>query len=205
MLSLNVVGVLAFIIIFFGYHGVYFYITDRYPNKTTKGRMNPAIESWLTETLEEEDHLLIVHQLRNQIMAVTFLATTSVLLLGLMINSIGIREIVDLPSGISPGDYTTWTIIVALGFSLLNSMLSLRYFTNLTILIKSSPDKIPEIKGTELIDYLKDRYQSGNREYLMARRGLLYGIITLTWYLDLWIYIALLIISTTWFAIKHDR
>ncbi len=204
MLNLNLLGLITFLLTFFGYHGLYFYITDKNPMKTKKGRMEPSIESWLTNSLEEKNHILIVQQLRNLIMAVTFLATTSVLLIGLLINLIGIEEIIEFPS-IIPKYYPTWTIIISLSFSLLNSMLSLRYFTAITILIKSSPNQIKKIENKHAIQYLAEKYEAGNREYLLARRGLIYGIVSLSWYFNLWIYIILLISITIWFAVKHDN
>ena len=205
MFNFRILGFIIFLLTFFGYHGLYFYITDKYPNKTKKGRMEASIKSWLTNSLEEDNHILIVQQLRNLLMAVTFLATISVLLIGLMINFVGIEEVLEFPRYINPNDYPVWAIIISLSFSLLNSMLSLRYFTAITILVKSSPKQIKKIENKNPTQYLVEKYKSGDREYLLARRGIIYGIITLSWFFNTWIYIILLITITIWFAIKHDN
>ncbi|MDW8111518.1 MAG: DUF599 family protein, partial [Candidatus Bipolaricaulota bacterium] len=65
----------TFFLCFYGYHLVYFYLSRRRPHQTRKGRLRQAVASSLASSLAARDYLLVVHQLRNVIMAVTFLAS----------------------------------------------------------------------------------------------------------------------------------
>jgi uncharacterized membrane protein len=143
----TVVALLTFFGCFYGYHAVYFYISRRHTHATRKGRMRQAVAGALMHAIEQDDHLLVVHQLRNIIMSVTFLASASVLLLSFIISFSGVWEtIIELPQlpsrGLRPQDYPIWTIIFTLAVSFFSFLVALRYFNLLSVLI-SAPAPMP--------------------------------------------------------------
>lgn len=86
---------IVFAICFPLYHSVYLYLTRKKPQMTKKGRINSCISSWLGGAFEKGQFLLVVHQIRNMIMSITFLASTSILLVGFLLT----YELTDVATG----------------------------------------------------------------------------------------------------------
>lgn len=187
------------------YHSVYLFLTARNPSLTKKGRINRSIGSWLKAGMEENQYLLVVHQLRNLIISITFLSSTAVLLIGFLL-SYGLTESV-APSGISfisSFDYPVWLAFFTFGYALLSLLIALRHFNNLTVLIRSSPEQLEKIEGKPALEYLEKLYIKGSQNYMMGRRGFLYAIITLFWYVDTWVFVGLTVLLTVILSCQHD-
>ncbi len=182
------------------YHYAYFYITEKKDVLTRRNLINNAIVSWFDIALEERDHLLVIHQLRNVIMSVTFLATTSVLLLGLLFGF----SASSLPGPLEVGVYPTWLITFTLIYSFFNFLQCLRHFTRITFLIRSAPDELEAISGEKAEIYLAGLFIRGNREFTLGRRSMLYAIVALTWLLNPWVFLFLTIGMTLLFIISYD-
>jgi len=183
-----------------GYHYSYFLITEKKGMKTRRNYMNEAIMSWFKIGLDERDHLLIIHQIRNVIMAITFLATTSVLLLGLLFG-FGASG---LPGPFENSGYPFWLMTLTLIFSFFNMLLCLRHFTRITFLVRSAPEKLKAISGEEAYVYLSNLFIRGNREYTMGRRSMLYGLVVLTWLLHPLVFLVMTIGMTLVFILSYD-
>ncbi len=104
LLEVGLISVYA--VCLWGYHYLYFFLTERKDMVTQRNRINEAIHSWFDTSIEEKDYLLVIHQLRNVIMAVTFLATAVVLLLGLLF---GLSPSA-LPEPLENGNYALWVV-----------------------------------------------------------------------------------------------
>jgi uncharacterized membrane protein len=205
----TVVALLTFFGCFYGYHAVYFYISRRHARATRKGRMRQAVAGALMHAIEQDDHLLVVHQLRNIIMSVTFLASASVLLLGFIISFSGVWEtIIELPQlpsrGLRPQDYPIWTIIFTLAVSFFSFLVALRYFNLLSVLISAPPQALHEMEGTEPLKYLTDLFMRGSDSYTLGRRGFIYSVVASVWFFNVWVFIAVTVLVTVWVAI-FDR
>lgn len=205
----TVVALLTFFGCFYGYHAVYFYISRRHARATRKGRMRQAVAGALMHAIEQGDHLLVVHQLRNIIMSVTFLASASVLLLGFIISFSGVWEtIIELPQlpsrGLRPQDYPIWTIIFTLAVSFFSFLVALRYFNLLSVLISAPPQALHEMEGTEPLKYLTDLFMRGSDSYTLGRRGFIYSVVASVWFFNVWVFIAVTVLVTVWVAI-FDR
>jgi uncharacterized membrane protein len=205
----TVVALLTFFGCFYGYHAVYFYISRRHAHATRKGRMRQAVAGALMHAIEQDDHLLVVHQLRNIIMSVTFLASASVLLLSFIISFSGVWEaIIELPQlpsrGLRPQDYPIWTIIFTLAVSFFSFLVALRYFNLLSVLISAPPQALHEMEGTEPLKYLTDLFMRGSDSYTLGRRGFIYSVVASVWFFNVWVFIAVTVLVTVWVAI-FDR
>ena len=200
--------ILAFIvygICFMLYHWIYLYLTEKKPSWTKKGRINDCYASWLENSIEQEQHLLLVHQLRNMIMSITFLASASILLVGFLL-SYGLTG-VPTTDGLSISqsvNYPVWLVFFTLAFSFLNLLLSLRHLNNLTVLVRSDPTKLEKIEGGSAPAYLEKLFKKGSQRYMLGRRGFLYGIVILFWYVDVWVFIGLTVLLTVTLAYQHD-
>ncbi|MFO7793005.1 MAG: DUF599 domain-containing protein [Candidatus Saliniplasma sp.] len=183
-----------------GYHYTYFLVTGRKDVITRRNMINESIVSWFEITLKEKDHILMIHQLRNMIMSVTFLATTAVLLIGFLFGF----SSTSLPGPFGNEGYPFWLMIFTLIFSFFNLLLCLRHFTRITFLIRSAPEKLEAISGEKADVYLGNLFIRGNREYTMGRRSMLYSLIILTWPLHPVVFLVLTIGMTVVFVFNYD-
>jgi len=195
-----IVLISVYVVCLWGYHYLYFFLTERKDMVTQRNRINEAILSWFETSIEGEDYLLVIHQLRNVIMAVTFLATAAVLLLGLLF---GLSPSA-LPDPLTNGTYALWLVIFTLIYSFFHFLLCLRNFTRITFLVRSAPDKLKDISGERAEVYLANLFIRGNREYTLGRRSMLYGIVALTWLLNLWVFLILTVGMTLVFIVSYD-
>ena len=200
-----IIALFVYVVCLFVYHYTYFYITEHRGVETKKGRINECVESWIESALRDKEYLLVVHQIRNLVMAITFLATTAVLLMGFMIGFTNINTVIgELEGTISLENYPAWVVVGTLGYSILNFLLSLRYLTQLTILVKSDPEKLRAVEKRDPIKYLRKLFVNGNWEYTIGRRSMLYAIVAMSWFINVWLFIVLTIILTMGFAYMHD-
>lgn len=183
-----------------GYHYAYFFITERKGIRTRRNLINEAVVSWFKIGLEERDHLLIVHQIRNVIMAVTFLATTVVLLMGLLFGF----TISDVPWEFQNSGYPFWLMTFTLIYSFFNFLLCLRHFTRITFLVRAAPEKLKAISGEDAEVYLAKLFIQGNKEYTLGRRSMLYGLVVLTWILDPFVFLFITVAMTFIFITTYD-
>ncbi len=200
-MNLPVIALISiYAVCLWGYHYLYFFLTERKDMITQRNKINEAILSWFETSIEGEDYLLVIHQLRNVIMAVTFLATAVVLLLGLLF---GLSPSA-LPDPLTNGTYALWLVIFTLIYSFFHFLLCLRQFTRITFLVRSAPDKLEDISGERAEVYLANLFIRGNREYTLGRRSMLYGIVALTWLLNLWVFLILTVGMTLVFIVSYD-
>lgn len=185
------------------YHLIYLHISSNFSRKTKKGRIHSCTRSWLGKIIEEDQYLLATHQIRNMIMGITFLASTVVLLIGLIVKLDGVPLELNVPVQ-NEIAYASWLIVLTLGYSFVNLLLALRHLTNLTTLIGSEPEGLSRIEDSEPIEYLSKLFNKGSQRYMMGRRGLLYAIVILGWYFNVWVFLGLTLLLTVSLAYQHD-
>ncbi|MFW6375661.1 MAG: DUF599 domain-containing protein [Thermoplasmatota archaeon] len=201
----TITALLVFGVCLFGYHHAYFWVTTQERYDTKKSRIDKCVESWIESAVEDRDYLLVVHQIRNMIMAITFLATIAAILMGFLLNFANVGHVInEFNFSLTRGDYPVWLIIFTLGYSILNFLLSLRYLTQLTYLVRSDRGKLRDIEGSDAVMYLRKLFIIGNRQYTMGRRSMLYSITALSWFVNVWLFIGLTIALTLSFAYLHD-
>jgi uncharacterized membrane protein len=194
----------VFLLCFYGYHAVYFYISRRIP-RTRKGRLRQAVQSSFEQVLNRQDYLLVVHQARNALMAVNFLAGASVLLIGALMSFTGVVEAIqDIPEAFKRTDLAILLIIATLAISFFSFLNSLRFYNLLTFLVSAKPEKLREMEDQDPAQYLAEIYMRGSDAYTLGRRAFLYSVIAGIWLLNVWVFIGIIGLVTLWVAF-YDR
>ncbi len=201
----DIIAVVVYVACLFGYHYLYFFITEFTGRDTKRYRMQKCIGTWFENVLNDGDHLLCVHQIRNLIMALTFQATTAIVLLGILFGFAGMVGVIpEFPIIVEEMEIPVWIMVLTLIFSVLNFLLALRNFTKITFLIRSSPESMESLAKEAPASYLERLFVNGNRSYTMGQRSILYSMLILTWLLNVWVFIFTTIAVTIVFAYKHD-
>jgi len=207
-MNIDLQTILAFLVYvgcFLLYHHVYLYLTDKKPSLTKKGRINECYASWLGKITEGNQHLLLIHQLRNMIMSITFLASASILLIGFLL-TYGLTEGAGSNALSAPGsiDYPIWLTFFTLTYSFLNLLLALRHINNLTVLVRSDPGKLEKIERGSALDYLEKLFKKGSQRFMLGRRGFLYAMVVFFWYVDVWLFVGATVLLTVTLSYQHD-
>ena len=198
-------ALIVYVSCLWGYHYLYFFITEFSGRDTKRSRMHDCIGTWFENVLDYGDQLLCVHQIRNLIMALTFQATMAVVLLGIIFGFAGVAGVIpEFPDIVTAIDLPVWLMVFTLIFSVLNFLLSLRNFTKITFLIRASPDSLARLADDKPYRYLQKLFVNGNRYYTMGQRSILYSMVVLVWFLNVWLFIITVLMVTTVFAFKHD-
>ena len=172
-------------IVFIAYHAHLYAKIRRDPLKTSIGIGNHARRKWVAVIIRDKRDILAVQTLRNQVMAATFLASTSILIsLGLLNAAFrpGIfSEISHALNLAGTKSETLWMLklmflAVVFFISFFNFTLSIRYYNHAGIMINTYDENDPTLSAetvTGVLNHGALHYTTGMRGvYLSVPLGL---------------------------------
>lgn len=192
----------------------------RKPGTAKRGLLNIFYTQWVNEMATQKDTIIPVQTMRNLIMSVTFLSSSILVMLGLLVrfDQGGFDEFTTL-NVLTPSNlvyFKLMVLFVSLVFSLIVFLLSLRHMVRFTILI-GIPYKDIEKAGTEEIEENKpvhcnldarglqqDVFIKAMNRFTYGIRGVYYSIILLFWFMGPYMLIAGSIIITIFLLVFQD-
>jgi uncharacterized membrane protein len=191
-LNMESISGLAFAVITLGYNISYFWYTQNHPKKTHKGRQNIYRECWITNIIEKGKSMTAVHQLRNMTLITTFLASSTLIFMGVAVSFTG----TSFPIQKDYADYKLYSLIGIIALAFFNFLFTLRTASEITILIESSPSKIEELEGIPAVQYLTKKINQAFLLNTLGMRCLYYSIPLIFWFFDPYIFIFITVILT---------
>ncbi|MFO7677614.1 MAG: DUF599 family protein [Thermoplasmatota archaeon] len=225
MISNEMLDIIAFIIflicitIFAG--GLVYKI--KHPRWGERGYLNIMYQLWVKRMSNSTETIVAIQTLRNLIMIITFLSTSMLLLLGLLLPGLytGAFGIIDPAFG----QYKLIIFVAVIVFSVIMFLLSLRQIVRLLILIgiplesfkTISADYMPKSKNTIgkgnkkispcYIDAEKlkiDVFLRAMNRFTFGLRAIFFGIVITLWFVNTYAFIIGTIWLTMFFVIRHD-
>jgi uncharacterized membrane protein len=199
----------------------------KHPRWGERGFLNIMYQLWIKRMCNSSDTIIAVQTLRNLIMIITFLSTSLLLLLGLLLggSSSGGFGIFD-PSASVNGMYIDYKLILFVAvivFSVTMFLLSLRQIVRLNILIgilpesfdtlsdiyfpKCNTDNINEKQQPCFIDAEKlkiDVFLRAMNRFTFGMRAIFFGIVITLWFVNTYAFIIATIVLTVFFVMRHD-
>lgn len=191
------------------------------PSTAKRGLLNIFYAQWVLRMSESKEKIVAVQTLRNLIMSVTFLSSSILVLLGLLVRAFsgGIDNIFFNFSQISAIDITQYKFLLlfaVLIFSLIMFLLSLRQMVRFTILIGIPSEEIQK-KGTEKIEENSDTtctldardlqsevFLKAMNRFTFGLRGVFYAVTVLLWFITSYAFIVATLILTVLLIHFHD-
>ncbi len=192
------------------------------PTFGERGFLNLMYSLWVKRMLSMDQTVTAVQTMRNVIMATTFLASSMMLLLGLLLAAPmdKFSELFSL-SAQAPGQFTQYKLLLFVAiivFSIIMFLLSLRQMVRFSILIGIPADAIQTMvaaqkktknnqKACELFDAeeLKiDTFLRAMNRFTFGIRAVFYGITLLLWLLSVYAFIIGTICLTVFLIFHHD-
>lgn len=215
---INIVAFLIFIIciIIYGFKLIY---GMKKPGTAKRGLLNIFYEQWVKRVLDKKETIIAVQTMRNLIMATTFLSSSMLVLLGLLIRipSNGLDELIQFSATSTQliAQYKLLLFVAILIFAIIMFLLSLRQMVRFSILIGIPFESIENIKADHInlenneqlsIDaeaLRKDVFLRAMNRFTFGIRAVFYGMTTILWFVSVYAFI-IGTITLTAFLIFHQ-
>ncbi len=211
IIQLNLLAFAVFVICI-SIYGIQLKIAMRKPGTAKRGLLNIFYSEWVKIMATQKDTIIPIQTMRNLIMSVTFLSSSILVMLGLLVrfNETGFSDFSTLTSITASNIvyFKLMILFIALVFSLFVFLLSLRHMVRFTILI-GLPYKDIEKKGTKEIEETQnthchldaralqqDVFIKAMNRFTYGIRGVFYSIILLFWFMGPYMFIGASIIIT---------
>ena len=223
MISIEIVNLFAFLvfIICIIAYGIKLQLGMKHPATSKRGLLNIFYQLWVNAMADSKNKLEAIQTLRNLIMAVTFLSSTMLILLGLLIQSSteGIEDIAfNFPTISSSAivQYKLLLLFAVIIISLIMFLLSLRHMVRFSILIGIPVQDIEEtgsnniktdqnkICGLDAKALQSEIFLKAMTRFTIGIRGVYYVVAILLWFVSAYAFIVVTI-AITYILIKyHD-
>ena len=223
MISLEITNILAFMIfvVCVCSYGIKLRVGMKKPATTKRGLLNMYYQSWVACMADKENKIEPIQTMRNLIMSVTFLSSTMLILLGILVQSSsnGFDELLHNFPSFSPSvlpQFKLLVIFIVIVFSLIMFLLSLRHMVRFSILIgipitdieKTSEHEIGKDKENVCtIDarvMQSDVFLKAMNRFTYGIRGVYYVTALLLWFISSYVFIIGTIIITFLLIRYHD-
>jgi uncharacterized membrane protein len=223
MISVGMVNFIAFIvfIVCILAYAIKLKLGMKKPATTKRGMLNIFYQLWVNSMAKSKDKIEAIQTLRNLIMAVTFLSSTMLILLGLLVQSFfnGIDELLINFSTISSTSLVQYKLLIffaVLVFSLIMFLLSLRQMVRFSILIGVPT---PEIENTGSKQIRKkdeetctldaksiqsEVFLKAMNRFTYGMRGIYYVIAIILWFISAYAFMIATVIITILLIQYHD-
>lgn len=195
-MNVELLSGLVFVCIVVGYNLTYFTCVKKHPKITQKGRQNIYRQYWMENILEKGKGMTAVHQLRNMTLVTTFLASSTLIFMGVAVSLT--RSSFSLEGGYA--DYKLYALIGMMALAFFNFLFTLRITNELSMLVESSPTKIEELEGISAAQYLTREVNQAFLLHTLGMRCLYYSIPLFFWFFDPLVFLGVTVLLTAGIA-----
>ncbi|MDP6613098.1 MAG: DUF599 domain-containing protein [Candidatus Hydrothermarchaeota archaeon] len=206
MSPLDIAGLVIFFLCSVVYHSSYYLVMRHYPQHTVKTRINLYRRAWVEHILRTKDYHLAVLQARGLININTFLASASLIFIGVILNLLVNTDKVSGLGLISLElfEIKIMLIVVVYSFSFFSFLSSLRNLRIFTMLIPTPRQVINKHSGIKAVDYFTRKVNKASGSYTLGSRSLYYSIPVFLWLVSPWLFILSTLVMTAYFALRKD-
>jgi uncharacterized membrane protein len=195
----DVLGFIAFLLVFPVYHSLYPILAARRPGQTARGRVDALRHSWIERLIERGDVVTAAQQTRNLTMVNSILVSSALILLGITVNLL-----VSIPEGaqLSTAAPVGWNahpdavrvklclIIVVFASAFSFCMTALRHLGHFVLIIGADPELVREYYGSAS-DYFADLINRASHRYTLGVRSFYASFPLLAWLFDSHLFVAM--------------
>lgn len=181
--TLDILGIVLFVLVTFVYHALYYVYTQTRPLATVKGKIHLYRRTWVKRVLDRGDFILAAQTLRNHLMAASFMASSSLLAMGLLLNFVVAGD----PATALHLDnaelitFKLFSLIGIFAFSFMAFLFTIRDLNHVSILIAADADLIDHVEGLDAVTYLSTLLNQALNRYTFGQRGFYFSIAVIAW------------------------
>lgn len=218
---INSVAILIFLCCI-GIYAIKLRVGIKQPETAKRGLLNIFYGLWVERMIHPKETIVAIQTMRNLIMATTFLSSSMLVLLGLLINvpGNGLDEFIDLSATSTEIiiQLKLLVLIAAIVFSLVMFLLALRQMVRFTVLVgipieeleatgSSTIKKETKSKNACALDAKTLRMEvflKAMNRFTFGMRGVFYGIVVILWFINVFAFIFATILLTFMLIYYHD-
>ncbi len=218
---MNIIALMIFIICILIYSIGLIYKIKK-PSWGERGFLNIIYGLWVKRIINPKETLTAIQTMRNLIMVTTFLSSSMLLLLGLLLSGIsnesnGLFHLTSTSADLFP-QYKFLIFVAVIVFSVIMFLLSLRQMVRFSIIVGIPNESIEDIsknhkgKNSENKDdhYInpeklkKDVFLRAMNRFTFGMRSVFYGITLILWFINVYAFIIGTISLTIYLILHHD-
>jgi uncharacterized membrane protein len=199
-------GMALFLVCTVVYHGFYAFWTSRHPLETVKGKIALYRRTWVKRILDRDEQMLAVQSLRNLLMTSSFMASSALLVIAVVLNYLlGIT-----PGGApaQPGDdllkFKLLLLVVVYGYAFFSFLLSTRYLNHFTILVGADRDLIGSVEPVDAVTFLSNILNRAGNRFTMGQRAFYFSLPAVAWIVDARAFVALTLMVFVYLVVFLD-
>lgn len=179
---LDIAGLVLFTAATLGYHGGYLLYSRRKPLQTAKGKIHLYRRTWVKRILDSGQTIVAVQSARNLVMAASFMASSSLLAMAVIINFM---------VSFTPGElglfdpahvrFKLALLLTVLGFGFVTFLQALRDLNHFTVLIGADTDLISAVEPVDGLTYLTNVANRAADRMTYGQRAFLYALPVVGW------------------------
>jgi uncharacterized membrane protein len=223
MLTIEIANLIAFIIFIICIiaYGIKLQVGMKHPASSKRGLLNIFYQLWVNAMADSKNKIEAIQTMRNLIMSVTFLSSTMLILLGLLIQSYtnGVDDMLINFSVVSSTivvQYKLLLLFAVLIVSLIMFLLSLRHMVRFSILIGIPIPDIEETGSNQIQTEKKDTcnlnakalqsdiFLKAMTRFTIGIRGVYYVVAILLWFISAYAFMIATILITYILIKYHD-
>lgn len=226
MIPTELINLAAFLIFLFcvSIYSVVLVYGIRKPGTAKRGLLNVFYSQWVKRVLDKKETIIAVQTMRNLIMATTFLTSSMLVLLGLLIRipSVGLDELIQLSATSTEiiAQYKLVLFVSVIIIAIIFFLLSLRQMVRFSILIGIPIQSIESVapahinteksnaeKAACLIDaegLRRDVFLRAMNRFTFGIRAVFYGITIIFWFVSVYAFIIGTISLTAFLILYQD-
>jgi len=181
----DIAGIILFLFFTIVYHAGYYVYAQRYPLATVKGKVHLYRRTWIKRIIDRNDYILGVQAFRNLITSSSFMASSSLLVMGIVLNSM-LRSPEEIAATLHVEDagdlqLKLGILIAVYAFSFMNFLFNIRFLNQLTVLMGADPDLIDHVEGVDAVEYFTAMLNSATNRYTFGQRGFYFSLAIIAW------------------------
>ena len=189
---LDVLGIVLFAGSTLAYHIGYLLWARRHPLETVKGKIHLYRRTWIKRVLESGDHIMAVQATRNLVMVASFMASSALLAMAVIINFM--VQYVPGDLGLFDAEHVRIKLALllsVLGFGFVTFLQALRDLNHFSVLVGADIDLIGHVEPVDGLTYLSNVANRAADRMTYGQRAFLYALPVVGWLFTPWALILL--------------
>ncbi|MBT8763679.1 DUF599 domain-containing protein [Desulfohalobiaceae bacterium Ax17] len=204
---IDIIALIVFLLCYVGYHGFYLFLLRKCPQRTVKSYVNKFREDGIEHMIAKDNHIVIIQAIRDVIMVCNFLASSTLIFIGALLNLLLNIDKIEKNLQIWNFNLFEFKILFMVGIlsaSFIFLVSALRYYRHVAMMVMTRPETIMKYTGEPAPKYIGALLNSGCGYYTLGSRGLMYSLLLLVWMINTLSFIFVVIAITVLFAVYRD-
>ena len=207
MKLIDQIALIVFLLCYVGYHGLYLCLLKKCPQKTVKSYVNKFREDAIEHMMSKDKHIVIIQAIRDVIMVCNFLASSTLIFIGALLNLLLNIDKIEKNLKIWNFDLFEFKVLFMVGIlsaSFIFLVSALRYYRHVAMMVMTRSETILKYTGIPAVEYIGSLLNRGCGYYTLGSRGLMYSLLLLIWMINTLSFIVIVVLITIFFAVYRD-